>query len=601
MIVDEFEMTGDLKGDSVLESVKIRRNKCFKEEFAGFDCIKPINIIIGRNNSGKSVLLDMVEFLVKTCRIYGSIKDTDEVSAILDGNSEFLFAGILSEEKLKRIFPENAYGGHISGSHWAVGSKLRTCPIEFCVARGLKTLSVKLLELPFLPSRFPYSQWDDATIKKHNEAACNVIAEKVGREFVPDALMSRTYRRLAAERDIVPEDQSDGLSLGVNGTGAANIIRAFLNDAKFDRDIIRISFLEGLNKIFEPDNTFSEIVPRRLETNQWEIFLNEKKKGLIPLSKSGSGIKTILLVLLNLLTIPKIPGNPTELKNYIFAFEELENNLHPSLLRRLYRFIENFVERKQSVFFITTHSNVVIDFFSQSDSAQIIHVTHDGEQAKTETVQHFVGHNAILDDLGVRASDLLQANGIVWLEGPSDRIYFNKWIEIYSNGALHEHRDYECAFYGGAVLSHHQATAPNDEGDFINIFRVNRNAILLADSDKTNKSCQLKKRVIRMKKQIESTRGIIWTFKAKEIENYIPPESIQNAFKLEKELPPLHKHLVFDSYRRKAGFGKNFDKVKFARQVTLFLTKESLASRFDLPEMMETICNAIVTWQAKSK
>jgi len=460
---------------------------------------------------------------------------------------------------------------------------------------------VQLLKSPFLSSYFPYSQWDDSKIQKHNEEICNDIAEKIGRGFVPEYLTNKTYHRLTAERDITPEEQSDDLSLGINGTGATNIIRAFLNDAKFDRNVIRVSLLNGLNKIFEPDNTFSEIVSRRLETNQREIFLEEKKKGLIPLSKSGSGLKTILLVLLNLLAIPKIPGNHSNLKDYIFAFEELENNLHPSLLRRLYRFIEEFVEREQSIFFITTHSSVVIDFFSQSDSAQTVHVTHDGEQAKTETVHHFIGQNAVLDDLGVRASDLLQANGIVWLEGASDRIYFNRWVEIYSGGSLREHRDYECAFYGGAMLSHHQAVDPNGGGDFINIFRVNRNAILLADSDKAKESCPLKKRVAKMKNQIEATKGIVWVFDVREIENYIPPECIQNTFEKLKELPPIRKNTKFSDYLKQAGFPKTFDKVQFARKIVPVMSEETLASGFDLSEKMKIICREIETWQTKSR
>jgi len=355
-----------------------------------------------------------------------------------------------------------------------------------------------------------------------------------------------------------------------------------------------------LNKIFEPDNIFTEIVSRRIEANKWEIFLIEDKKPvLIPLSKSGSGLKTILLVLLNLLAIPKIPKNSEDVQSYIFAFEELENNLHPSLLRRLYRYIEEFVEKEKSTFFITTHSNVVIDFFSQSDSAQIVHVTHDGTQAKTETVHHFTGQNAILDDLGVRASDLLQANGIVWLEGPSDRIYFNRWIEIFSAGSLREHRDYECAFYGGAILSHYQASDPNDDGDFINIFRINRNAILLADSDKTNEICPLKDRVARMKDQIEQTRGVIWIFDVKEVENYIPPECIQNAFGLSVTLPPLNKHNVFVNYWKKNNIPGGFDKVKCAKKIAPLITKESLTSRFDLPDKMERICDEITSWQLK--
>lgn len=35
-----------------------------------------------------------------------------------------------------------------------------------------------------------------------------------------------------------------------------------------------------------------------------------------------------------------------------------------------------------------------------------------------------------LDDLGVKASDLLQANGIIWVEGPSDRAYIHLKIRV---------------------------------------------------------------------------------------------------------------------------------------------------------------------------
>lgn len=43
-------------------SLKIGAYRCFPNEPQGFDDVGRINIIIGRNNSGKSSLLDMVEF-----------------------------------------------------------------------------------------------------------------------------------------------------------------------------------------------------------------------------------------------------------------------------------------------------------------------------------------------------------------------------------------------------------------------------------------------------------------------------------------------------------------------------------------------------------
>lgn len=41
--------------------IKIANYKCFDEQI-GFDEIKPINVVIGKNNIGKSSLIDMIEF-----------------------------------------------------------------------------------------------------------------------------------------------------------------------------------------------------------------------------------------------------------------------------------------------------------------------------------------------------------------------------------------------------------------------------------------------------------------------------------------------------------------------------------------------------------
>ena len=80
------------------------------------------------------------------------------------------------------------------------------------------------------------------------------------------------------------------------------------------------------------------------------------------------------------------------------------------------------------------------------------------------------------DGLGARPADLLLANGIVWLEGPSDRIYFNRWIELRSDGALREGRDYQCAFYGGSLLGRTQFASPEAaDAELTNLLQVNPN------------------------------------------------------------------------------------------------------------------------------
>ena len=179
-----------------------------------------------------------------------------------------------------------------------------------------------------------------------------------------------------------------------------------------------------MNKIFDPDASFRNIRVRQHDDTSWEVYLEEQDKGAIALTHSGSGLKTVLLVLGFIILLPYIEGKP--LSEYVFAFEELENNLHPSLQRRLVRYVcERALEHK-FVVFLTTHSSALIDLLSRRNEAQIVHVTHSGQTARARRVTTYVDNRGVLDDLDVRASDLLQANGIVWVEGPSDRLYFNR-------------------------------------------------------------------------------------------------------------------------------------------------------------------------------
>ena len=233
-----------------------------------------------------------------------------------------------------------------------------------------------------------------------------------------------TFCRLFADRDITPELADIKPDLGSDGKLATNIIRQFLltSNEKLPREIIEKDLRDALNLIFEGDSQFSEI--RVLfhdigkddqPKDHWEIYLSEKKKGLIPLSKSGSGLKTVILVLLNLLVVPKIKNK--EKSQFTFAFEELENNLHPALLRRLFKYLEDYAIKEEATIFLTTHSNIALDFFGVSEYAQIIRVRHDRESAHTETVCTYSNLIRIVSELGARPSDLLQANGLVWVEG----------------------------------------------------------------------------------------------------------------------------------------------------------------------------------------
>jgi predicted ATP-dependent endonuclease of OLD family len=104
--------------------------------------------------------------------------------------------------------------------------------------------------------------------------------------------------------------------------------------------------------------------------------------------------------------------------------------------------------------------------------------------------------HGILDNLGAHGSDLLQTNGIIWVEGPSDVIYIKKWLEMYAKEnekpILRQGTDYEFQMFGGALLD--SLCLIKEELDeeeeckiLVSMFSFSRNAFVVTDSDAVKK------------------------------------------------------------------------------------------------------------------
>ncbi len=574
-----------------IDSIHFKGHSCFKKEWAGFDTIKPINVIIGRNNSGKSHLLDLVEALCD-----GTLNNR---------GWQYRCSSVLNEESLRGAFSENESGGVLVGQNWNEhGQYFVDIPITW---EGDTNGDISNIVFP-----------DDFNSDSgYGESSTNERLSRI-RHVLKDIIPQtnrQLFRRLLADRDIKTEPQDLDLTLEQDGNGASNIIRRFILTAneQFPREVIQRELLDALNFIFGNDGQFSEIQVQVHDdgraggsADHWEVYLGEDKKGLVPLSKSGSGLKTILLVLLNLLVVPKIEDrNKSE---FVFAFEELENNLHPALLRRLFQYIEKYAINEKSPIFLTTHSSTALDFFGISENAQIIHVLHDGESARTTTVSAHFDRLGVVSELGAKPSDLLQANGIVWVEGPSDRIYLNSWIDLYSKGRFQEGRDYQCAFYGGSLLARIQFNSPEEaeeaENDLVNLLWVNPNIIVVCDGDQTAKDSDIKNRVRRIQEEIkEIPDAHIWITSAKEIENYIPGSVLEEALNRSGLRDPgqyenffPRKKACTKSYIEANLKKRNVDKMDLARLSVPHMTNDIMADRFDWKEQMKKIVAHIESW-----
>lgn len=177
---------------------------------------------------------------------------------------------------------------------------------------------------------------------------------------------------------------------------------------------------------------------------------------------------------------------------------------------------------------------------------------------------------AICRDLGYRASDILQSNCVIWVEGPSDRLYVEHWIRAMDPGRI-EGIHYSIMFYGGRLLSHLSANDPDVE-KFISLRRLNRDLVLVADSDRESPRGRINKTKTRVRKEFDEGAGFAWITKGREIENYVPTNLLQEAVEAVK--PGFGKKVVAGTYARalpvvnpKAKHSVTVGKMKVAREI----------------------------------
>jgi len=170
--------------------------------------------------------------------------------------------------------------------------------------------------------------------------------------------------------------------------------------------------------------------------------------------------------------------------------------------------IENFSAKQ---IFISSHSSVLINEFLKypeicsiyefnrsfqdtsadidfvTDSVHVIRKSVISQVRKIGTYPH-----SILDNLGAKGSDILQANGIIWVEGPSDVVYIKKWLDMYivenNLPKLTQGIDYEFQMYGGTLLDSicmmNQGHSDEEElKKLVSMFSFSRNAFVVTDSD----------------------------------------------------------------------------------------------------------------------
>lgn len=569
---------------SRLKSLKIKNYKHIGDSYIGFDKLENLNILVGQNNIGKSTLLQSIEMLIS------EVVNTREISS----NTKLEFGFCPTTNEIKNAFNEYTSGGQIGINHFTFGQKYinNYMSFEFQPIKTIGTEQITLSNIPGIPSnQFTFNTKVDNF-------------ENLAKNYLNNYIRRLKLIKLSADRNLVPEIQNSNRIVSEDGTGATNLLRQYLNVANLPNEVVENDILNALNQIMKPENYFERIMCQEIETtddsnSKWEILL-VNENGKIPISSSGSGLKTVLLVLIKLfLETREKPSYNFEqsLENSIFIFEELENNLHPEIQRNLFEFLYQWVQKYNSQIFLTTHSTVPINMFSGRDNVTLTHIKKEDDRIMTNSALSFIENKDILMNLGVRASDILQSNAVIWVEGPSDRIYINKWIELYSNGNLKENIHYQILFYGGKLLSHLTGKL-DDSNELIQLFKANVHSIIVIDSDKTNPNKKINKTKQRIRKEFNKNQAIVWITQGKEIENYLSRNIFKKTYNVDKQIGQYEKIDDFlNKNSRKKNMGTYYVTHKVSESISIAdkMLLEDI-NTLDLEKQISTIVNQIKTW-----
>jgi predicted ATP-dependent endonuclease of OLD family len=337
-----------------------------------------------------------------------------------------------------------------------------------------------------------------------------------------------------------------------------------------------------------------------------------------PIYHLGDGLQQIIII---------TSATYLETEPSMFFIEEPEINLHPGMLRKLIHFL---IDHTPHQYFITTHSNHLIDFYNYSDQVTVHRLKKKVKDGKTTfTIHDCKQDKDILQELGVLNTSVYLANSTIWVEGITDRLYLKAYMQKYLSTLPKDHKwqnysehiHYAFVEYQGGTLGHWDFNDDDEANDSLKALKLCATPFLIADGDIRDKGTRHQTLVEQLGNNLFITEG-------KEFENMLPEivlkETAQYFFNNSKKAKTLKpdnlENIKYSEYfGSQEGIGKYLDnligstnqvfsedsgtirrKVEFCNKACEYMNKKDditgeYVNQWELTDELKSLCEKIFT------
>ena len=493
-----------------------------------------VQVIAGQNNCGKSALVDYFVKVVGAIGESGRIRQDSKLlpeadkplgtkgsaaqfSPIIsfcvktDALDEMLDAAVKTERRrfraadFSRLFRSKSYADESGNFTW----------LDFSLEKSVSFGRIDALDAQF--SQYEASEMM-INLSEASLAFCGYSGQdkenytNIVRAAMPWDLLPK-FLKVDAIRSIVDSDTADKNSVINSGVGLPTALLRLRNPERKDFEQSRERW--GRLEKFVRDVLNDQGAELLVSHTSHVISVKTTDTDYLPLDSLGTGVTELLIL------AAVVACNTDK----IICIEEPEIHLHPALQAR---FMDYLLTDEANRFIVTTHSPTIIN----ANGVQVAHVTKDNGVSTCRQLEGLPVARDLLDDLGARASDLLQSNFVIWVEGPSDRIYVNHWIGEWAGEhgiRLIEGIHYSVMLYGGKLLNALDASADGSNDSLIDLFRINTHFCVLMDSDKKSENARLGETKRRIMDGCKASGAMSWVTWGSTIENYVPAEDLASA------------------------------------------------------------------------